>query len=82
LIWSNHVTFWWRKDGEGFNSHDDIRFVTARYRAGGPWVTLRKEYSIPERTGIAVRFRGDWHFFGHMRFRKQPETRTVDQTEE
>ena len=74
----NHLAFWWRRDGEGFTTTDDIRFVTGRYKMGGPWVTVRNEYSLPERTGIAFRFRGDWHFIGHLRLRKVAETRTPD----
>lgn len=78
FIWQNHFAFWWRKDGEGFGAPDDVRFVTGRYRAGGPCTTVRNEYVIPERTGIAFRFSGDWHFIGHFRLRRMPESHTID----
>lgn len=78
FILGNHLALWWRKDGEGFGAPDDIRFVTGRYRGGGPWITVRNEYAIPERTGIAFRFKGDWHFIGHLRLRRLPESRISD----
>lgn len=81
MILANHLALWWRKDGEGYGSADDLRFVTGRYRAGGPWTTVRNVYQIPERTGIAFRFKGDWHFIGHMRLKRQAESRISEPQE-
>ena len=82
-MWRNYITLWWRKPTGHFNADDDIRFVTGRYRCGGPWITRRNTYKISTRTGIAFRFgpKHDWKFVGFMRLESTGTTNEKDVAE-
>lgn len=80
IILKNHLTFYWAKEGAAYSVTDDIRFVTGRYRGGGPWITRRKCYALALRYGFAFRLRleGDWHFVGYLRLEHLGETNEAD----
>lgn len=71
-----HIEFWWRKE-PAFYFDDDVRFVVAHYRAGGPWTARRVVYRLASRTGLAVRFGPGrpCYFLGTMTLTDRSETR-------
>ncbi|MBT1154311.1 hypothetical protein J1C56_01765 [Aminobacter anthyllidis] len=70
-----YITFWWRKATD-YTVDDDVRFVAAHYRAGGPWTVRRIVYRLASRTGIVVRLglNRPCYFIGFMTLTDRTET--------
>lgn len=71
------IEFSWGGYKEG-----DLRFVTHRYRAGGPWITRRVVHDLDGRYGVSFRTGKGWRFFGlvcleNQRVENEPDVTTT-----
>lgn len=70
------VQFHWARWKEG-----DLRFVTHRYRCGGPWRVRYVIHDLEERYGFSFRTRKGWRFLGLMKLSNLREVDEVDVTQ-